>query len=345
MDSDDPAATGGRTRAQVEELCTAAFGPDGPAIGDLTDVNRGRGAFSVVVRVALDGGPATDGSRAGPTPPTVVAKLPDPGGNGVAARRSGAYRREAVAYRDLLPRSPVAHPACLALLTDDDDGASFLLDDLGRHRVADQLDGLAPDDAVAVAESLVDLHRAWADPARLAPLPVRRNTLAALAPDAVAAGVAALDERWGGDVDADQRRALADLAAVHTGLIGRFEGEPPTLCHGDPRADNLVFDEATGRPILFDWQQLAIQFGEADLAWLAATSLTVDVRRRIERDLVTAGGGRHERYRLGLALPGLAVLLLAQRELPSARARRFVATSLRRIATAIADNDTAALGR
>ncbi|MEM9564150.1 MAG: phosphotransferase [Actinomycetota bacterium] len=338
----DPAATSDTTRAQVEELCTVAFGPNGPEVMDLTDVNRGRGAFSVVVRVELSRAAATG---ADPAPATVVAKLPEPGSNGDVARRSGAYEREAVAYRDLLPRSPVAHPTCLALMTDDDGGASFLLDDLGRHRVADQLDGLTSDDAVAVAGSLADLHRAWRDPERLAPLPVRRNTLAALAPGAIAAGLTALDERWADQLDPEQRRALNDLAAVHGGLVDRFEGEPPTLCHGDPRADNLVFAEETNRPILFDWQQLAIQFGEADLAWLAATSLTVEVRRRIERDLVAAGHGSHERYRLGLALPGLAVLLLAQRELPSDRARRFVAVSLQRIATAVADNDTAALGR
>ena len=89
---------------------------------------------------------------------------------------------------------------------------------------------------------------------------------------------------------------------------------------------------------------MAVQFGEADLAWLAATSLTVETRRQVEADLIAAAGGNPERYRLGLALPGLAVLLLAPRELPSERAERFVAVSLQRIAAALADNETASMG-
>jgi len=97
--------------------------------------------------------------------------------------------------------------------------------------------------------------------------------------------------------------------------------------------------------VVFDWQQIAVQLGESDLAWLAATSLTVPIRRGAEGDLVAAAGGSFDRYRLGLALPGLAVLLLAQRELPAPRARRFVAVSLERIAAALADNETSRLGR
>jgi hypothetical protein len=141
------------------------------------------------------------------------------------------------------------------------------------------------------------------------------------------------------------------------------------LCHGDPRADNLVFREsgsrekgnretagrqATDRPaaghqptdqvVLFDWQQMAIQFGEADVAWLAATSLDVEVRRRTERDLVEGYGGSFDRYRLGLALPGLTVLLLAQREATTERTGRFIATSLQRIGAAIADLNIDAIG-
>ena len=337
----DPIAQAdGNGRDLVEALCAAAFGPDGPQVAGLTDLNRGRGAFSVVVRVELAW---EDPQPVGP-PATVVAKLPVGGPNGEAARRMGAYRREALAYREVLTSSPVAHPRAHSVLIDDDDGASFLLEDLTDRRLTDQLDGLADTDAVAVAEALARFHRAWASSDRLARLPVRRNTLAALAPDALEAGLRALDERWHQVLGPDDRAVLTGLVKAHHGLVERFDDEPATLCHGDPRADNLAFERSDGRPILFDWQQMAAQFGEADLAWLAATSLTIADRRRIEAELVTAGGGDRDRYRLGLALPGLAVLFLAQRELPTERSRRLVAESLRRIAAAVADNETAALG-
>ena len=123
--------------------------------------------------------------------------------------------------------------------------------------------------------------------------------------------------------------------------MARFtDASGATLCHGDPRADNLAFDRA-GAPVVFDWQQLAVQLPEADLAWLAATSLTVETRRAVERDLVAGYGTTMDRYRLGFVLPGLAVLLLAQREIDSDRTAAFVAASLHRIATAVSDLDVA----
>ncbi|MEL6985831.1 MAG: phosphotransferase, partial [Actinomycetota bacterium] len=249
-------------------------------------------------------------------------------------------RRESLAYREILPATPGQHPKPWAVM-DRGETCALLLDDLSGHRVVDQLDGLGADDAVSVAAALARLHTAWAGAGdRLGG--VRLNTLASLAPAGLDAGLEALTTRWADVIGPAEHAVFTALRAAHPVLVERFGDQPVTLCHGDPRADNLVFDHAA-TPVLFDWQQMAVQFGEADLAWLAATSLTVETRRQAERDLVQAADGDLERYRLGLALPGLAVLFLAQRELPNERARRFVATSLQRIAAAVADNDTASL--
>lgn len=340
--------------AAVEALCRHAFGEGAVTIETLDDVNRGRGAFSVVLRAGLrwnDRGQTDDG--ASERPQSVVAKLPVPGANGEAARTSGAYRREALAYREVLPHSPIAHPRAWAVV-DGSTGAAdlglaegavaLLIEDLSDHRLADQLDGLDRADALAVARALAHFHQAWDGPAELLGSSVRRNTLAGLDPGALQAGLVAIEERWPAVLGRAERGAFTALVGARAGLIERFDAAPATLCHGDPRADNLAFHRHTDHPILFDWQQMAVQFGEADLAWLAATSLTAETRRQIEEELVEAAGGRFDRYRLGLALPGLAVLLLAQRELPSERAERFVAVSLERIAAAITDNETAELG-
>ena len=113
---------------------------------------------------------------------------------------------------------------------------------------------------------------------------------------------------------------------------------PPTLCHGDPRADNLAFD-ADGIPVLYDWQQLAVQFGAADLAWLVSTSLTPATRRDSLEDIIEVYGTTIDELRLGLVLPGLAVLLLCQRETADDRTRRFIAASITRIGSALVDLD------
>jgi len=328
-------------RAQVDQLIERAFGPDGPAIGTLRDINEGRGAFSIVLRVELDWSDSATGLHpVADRPRSVVAKLPIPGPNGAAAATSGAYRREAFAYREVLAQSPVGTPKAWAVLGGDPT-CSLLLEDLTDRRRVDQLDGLPAEDAIAVADSLGRLHRAWEDRVASLGTTIRHNTVAGLAPAGLDAGLVALEQRWPNDLDPARRAAFARLVAEREAVADRFGNQPLTLCHGDPRADNLAFGD-DGEPILFDWQQMAVQFGEADLAWLAATSLDPAIRRSIEADLVRAGGGTMDRYRLGLALPGLAVLFLAQRELPNERARRFVATSLQRIADAIVDHDPAA---
>lgn len=343
----------------VADLCAEAFGADRFELGTLTDVNRGRGAFSVVLRADLihhqvktsASGDTTAGGIARPN--AVVAKLPVEGPNGAAATTGGAYVREALAYTSIVGRSPVRTPRLYALQQPTDGTCALLLEDLSPYRAADQLDGLGVSDALAVAGALQRLHRSWDEPARLAELTVRRNTVAGFAPEALERGLAALASTWADEVSEEQRATFRRLVAARPGLVERFEAAVPTLCHGDPRADNLVFDDrgdAAGNGdqetsvILFDWQQLAVQFGEADLAWLAATSVTTPVRQTLDEPMVSTYGGDIDRYRLGFALPGLAVLMLAQRDFPTERARRFVAVSLQRIAAALDDLDVAALG-
>jgi hypothetical protein len=326
--------------ALVAPVAAARWGPGfDPAdveVVSVSDINRGRGVFSRVLRVTV-------ASRAGSSTErrwTVVAKLPAEGPNGAAARRQGAYQREALAYRSLLPRSPVRSPRAHLVRSLSDGALALLLEDLSDRRQVDQLDGLESDDALAVAGALRRFHHHWARAADLEGLPVRRSVPSALPAEGLLAGLATLDDQWSQVVTGEQRAAYHRLVTERDALAEAFAAAgPPTLCHGDPRADNLVFDE-DGEPVLFDWQQLAVQFGPADLAWLAATSLRTDVRRDLEVDLLARYGTTIDHYRLGLVLPGLAVLLLAQRHLGDDRARRFVATSLTRIGNALADHHT-----
>ena len=352
-------------RRAVTGLCGQAFGANRFQIDRLTDVNLGRGAFSVVLRAELTHDPDADHRKpvtsagsakrqtpepngASELPTSVVAKLPVEGPNGQAAITGGAYAREALAYRSIVQHSPVRTPTLYALQQPADGTSLLLLEDLSPFRAADQLDGLAAGDALEVVSALSRLHQSWQEPGRLADLAVRRNTVAGFAPDALERGLKALTSKWGDEVSQQQRETFSRLVRARQGLVERFEAETPTLCHGDPRADNLAFDDRASQPdgsgsvILFDWQQLAVQFGEADVAWLAATSLAAPVRRTLDEPMIAAYRGDMDRYRLGFALPGLAVLMLAQREFPTERAKRFVSISLQRIAAALDDLEVAA---
>jgi hypothetical protein len=60
---------------------------------------------------------------------------------------------------------------------------------------------------------------------------------------------------------------------------------PLTFLHGDTHRGNLCF--VGDQPILFDWQVAAQGPGLKDLAYFAVTSLDPDIRRAIERELIT----------------------------------------------------------
>ena len=324
----------------IEGLLTAAFTSEDQQddrvppfqIDAIVDANQGRGVFSEVQRVAL----SWPRDLAGGRPSSVVIKVPVAGPNGEAGRRTGAYHREAVAYRHLLPLSPVRAPEAFLAESDADGGARFVLEDLAHHRAVDQLEGLTIDDATQVAVGLARFHHHWASPSRLNE-GIRANTPASITPEALESGMNALRSQWESELDPSQVNAFQRLVTNRTELVAAFaQTSSQTLCHGDPRADNLVFDPA-GDPILFDWQQIAIQMGEADLAWLAATSITTHDRRQGDDDLVAAYETTTDRYRLGFVLPGLNVLLLAQRRAEDERSRRFIATSLQRIGSALDD--------
>lgn len=327
---------------RIRRLIHLAFGPTCGVV-DTRDLNGGRGVFSRVVRAELAWAGPAGGPDGGPTPGrprSVAVKLPALGPNGEAAAATGACRREALAYTRLLPHSPVLAPRAWLVHHGPGAAASFVLEDLSGLRAVDQLDGLPADDALALAGALARFHRHWSRPDRHRNLPLRRAVPAGIPAEALARGLAALDERWSDVVDPAQRAVFTRLVARRGELVAAFAAAGPlTVCHGDPRADNVAFGPAG--PVLFDWQQPALQLGAADVAWLAATSLTPERRRALDSELVAAGGCTLDAYRTGLLLPGLAVLLLAQRAADSERTVRFIATSLRRIATAAADFELA----
>ena len=75
-------------------------------------------------------------------------------------------------------------------------------------------------------------------------------------------------------------RIAAHFAALSAG--------PKTVVHGDFRADNMLFGEGGQEDslALIDWQGFGIGCGMYDVAFFLGTSVTTDVRRRIERDVL-----------------------------------------------------------
>lgn len=328
-------------------------------ITSIRDVGEGRGVFSRVYAVQLAWPqsqiPLADivGDTFRAQPDCVVVKLPALGANRTAATNSGAYDRELLAYQQLLTDSPIATPYLFGGYTSQDGAVTLVLEDLSTARSVDQLDGLGLADANSVSRALGGWHHTRRRESLITLATthgVRLSTPATFGEHGLRAGLDVLRMAWAPTLLDEDIRRFENVVRNRESLIERFERIAPSLCHGDVRADNLVFDpNNASRVVLFDWQQIAVQAPEADLAWLAATSLHVEVRRTIEGELLehfahSAGQDlttTRQNYRDSLILPGLAVLFLAQRELANDRTKRFVATTLKRIAAALEDHDLA----
>ena len=322
----------------LERLLTATFGA--VSIVASTDVNRGNGIFSDVIRLELA---PTMPDQA--IPASVVLKKPAPGANGEASLTTGACEREALAYQSITAQSPLRTPICYAMNRE----GWFLLEDLSSHRQVDQVDGASLSDARSVVAALGTLHSYWQDRINHLNRPPRTNPLTTIPTERFADGWAKLQARWAADLEPE---AIAGYAAVASQLdqakaaFGRLS--PLTIIHGDPRLGNIVFDDAA--PIFLDWQQIAIGPGAADLAWFLATSLTPETRRANYSALLAAYAEASSTPRetveaelqLAWLLPGLLSLLLATREAEDEQAALFIRVSLNRIGLALSDYSVAA---
>jgi len=95
--------------------------------------------------------------------------------------------------------------------------------------------------------------------------------------------------------------ALPRYVASFKKIMKEMGNRKMTFIHGDVKMDNAMF--GNGRPeslpvIMIDWQNVMVSNPLQDLAWLAASSLEVDVRRAIENEYL-------EYYRLKMAEHGV----------------------------------------
>ena len=258
---------------------------DSLEIERLSDVANAMGSL-FRCRVIARGGVAAD-------PASVIVKLPT--SNGLALRLAkwlSLHRRELVYYRDIAPHTDVRVPS---LLYGDLDARShrfvLVLEDLGDMEAISQSVGVGVERARRAIREIAGLQgRFWeaADEPALA--------------------------ACGAFLTARQRRIMqslylltlplaferfGDLFETDTGLLAEVFGwridthfaavakGPKTIVHGDYRGDNVLFGgEGQDDFAVIDWQGCGIGCGMYDVAFFLATSVTVDDRRRVERDAV-----------------------------------------------------------
>jgi aminoglycoside phosphotransferase (APT) family kinase protein len=234
-----------------------------------------------------------DYDRPGAGPATLVGKFPsDDATSRAFGQQSGYYKHEVRFYEQVAPRLTgtvaVPTPVYAALAANETDFV-LLMADLSPARVIDQLVGATADEAAATVEQVAALHAATWHDAALAGLDWLQGTATSFVhvTDNFAETTGTFREKFGDLIPADQVEEAARLNRCGDAWKAVFT-EPQCLWHSDLRADNLLFEAASGAmPVaLLDWQGVGYGRGTIDLAYFLGTSLTTDVRRTCERDVV-----------------------------------------------------------
>jgi fructosamine-3-kinase len=322
------------------------------AIG-IEQIGMGIGVSSALYRVHLD---------TGGIPESVVVKLPALDDAAVfTSTVLSMYKREVAFFTQLAAQAPIRVPACHHAEVDDESRFVLVLEDLGEHRIVDQIAGMSLADARQAVDGLARWHATWWGKAEA--LAEAGTTLSLGDPIYPAVVPMVFDEGWdkiqaaGIEVPASIRAIRDGFNAAIPRLLADLAMPPTTMIHGDYRADNLVFGE-DGAVAAFDFQLIGTGSGSYDLAYFVTQSLEVEVASAEEKGLferwqagLVAGGvpesdlGRlWEDYRKA-ALFCLVYPVVASRgmDLGDPRQRGLVACMLRRFDRAVAELDLADL--
>lgn len=240
----------------------------------------GQGVMAQCLRASL----TWDGTG----PDSVVVKLAsaDPGSLAMATALR-MYEVEVGFYRDLAPRLADLRVPKVYLAEHDRDAFTIVAEDLRDHRPGDALTAMTPAELSTAVRELVHLQAPLWDSPELPALgwlsdPQRVHGFF----DVLAMSAEPFLTRFADHLEPDHVR-LFEAAVPNAGAWARSWRSPLVLQHGDYRADNFLWSPA-GELAVIDFQTVRPAPPGLDLAYLLASAVPVDDRRRLERDLVAA---------------------------------------------------------
>jgi len=200
------------------------------------------------------------------------------------------YETEVAIYRNLSPELGMRPPELYyAAHKADTDDFVILMEDFGRLRSDDQLDGCPIGDARDVVHQLALHHAHWWQDERLGESYVPRFSRAPYPQfngQAASMSWPIIDERFGHLIPERIRSLASRWPEIGPPLLEDIENHPLTLCHGDVRLDNIFFhDDDASTVSLVDWAIASAAAGVNDLGYFMSQSLSVEDRRAHEGEL------------------------------------------------------------
>lgn len=296
-----------------------------------------------------------------PGPATLVAKLASsiPEVRRMA-RDWGLYQREVLFYRDIARTVGLRVPK--AYVTEFDPEThdfALVMEDLSPAVGGDQITGLPLENARLALEAVAALHASWWNRPGLASL---EATIQPFGQGPWMGTGSRLAAAWplfkpflAGRASPALFRVGERMASAIERLMVDLAQAPRTLCHGDFRADNLMFAQGDGGAALItlDWQVSLQARGAVDVSQLLSISVTTDLRRAHEtallrgyHDRLVAGGVEDyaydeffDDYRRGLLIGYFYVIQSGSaNDLTHPRAEALFDSAVRRLDAAVQDH-------
>lgn len=279
-------------------------------LGRITDVTavrlgEGVGILGELARLHLTYEPGHTG------PATMIAKCQSPAAeNQFISRMMGFYLREVSFYREVATQLSVRvpHPYHVDC---GEDGLPFvlLIEDIVGARCPDQIAGITPADASQIIDTVAQLHAPFWDSPKLAEmawLPPMNNPLYQAGQGMALERLPSFADRFGERIGTEMMAVIERACHHYVDMLHHVSAQPHlTFTHTDCRAENYLFGGSAGADAvtMIDFQLSTKHFGPWDVANLLGGSLTPEVRRGCEAELIE----RYHRNVVGLGVEGYSL--------------------------------------
>ena len=268
-------AGGATDSPEVKEVVVDNLGAATNALGSLLRCHL----------VAQDGSPAV--------PRSVIVKLPTDSALALRfAKWVEIHKREYDFYRYVAAHAPMRSPALLYGEFDEDSHRFVLvLEDLRPMEATPQATGVAAERARVAVRELANLHGTFWEAVDRPPVAGSYDCLSARygrrMQSAYLLCLPFVLQRFSDHFSTETRRLVEAFGTRIVAHFGNVATGPMTFIHGDYRGENLLFDPSDEASLAaVDWQGCGIGSGPYDVAYLLGTSVSVEDRRRIERQVL-----------------------------------------------------------
>lgn len=257
-------------------------------------IGEGVGILSILQRIT----PTYSGATKAPQ--SFVVKYPtDDPTQRFTADALVLYIRELVFYRDIAADAPFRTAKCFAqAIAADSTNFTIAMEDLSALRPLNQLEGVSFEESKVLLETIADFHATWWNSPRLTNYsetfqPLSNPTYHAVLPMLWTNGWPVVEEH-ATHLLPESVRDIGSIWAEKVPFMLDSLMTPRTLCHGDYRADNMMFDG--DKPTIIDFQISGVGSGIYDVGYFISQSIATDVRRGHDQELVNTYLDRLEKH-------------------------------------------------